>query len=97
MLKSILFAIVGVIGLAMPVAAEDVRAAIEETNAQIVEAFKGGDAATIAGNYTEDGKMLPPDATEVAGAMPFRSFGKAGWTTVSRTELLEAERCRGGR
>ena len=58
MLQSIVFAIVGVIGLAMPVAAEDVRAAIEQTNAQIVEAFKAGDAAAIAGFYSEDAKML---------------------------------------
>ena len=67
MLKSTMFAIVGVIGLTMPVAAEDVRAAIEQTNAQIVEAFKAGDAAAIAGFYSEDAKMLPPDATEAAG------------------------------
>jgi uncharacterized protein (TIGR02246 family) len=67
MLKSILFAIIAVIGLAAPVAAEDVRAAIEQTNARIVEAFKADDAAAIAGFYSEDAKMLPPDATEVAG------------------------------
>jgi uncharacterized protein (TIGR02246 family) len=67
MLKSMVLAIVGVIGLALPVAAEDVRAAIEQTNARVMEAFKAGDAAAIAGVYSEDAKMLPPDATEVAG------------------------------
>ena len=66
-LKSIALATVGVIGLAMPVAAEDVRGAIEQANAGMVEAFKAGDAAAIAGFYTENAKMLPPDATEVAG------------------------------
>jgi hypothetical protein len=65
--KSIALAIVGVIGLAMPVAAEDVGAAIERANAGMVEAFKAGDAAAIAGFYSETAKMLPPDATEVTG------------------------------
>ena len=81
MLQSIVFAIVGVIGLAMPVAADDVRAAIDQTNAQIVEAFKAGDAAAIAGFYSEDAKMLPPTPRKSPGAMPFRRFGKAGSTT----------------
>lgn len=67
MLKSVTLVIVGVIGLARPVAAEDVRAAIDQVNARFVEAFKAGDAAAIAALYTESAKMLPPDATEVAG------------------------------
>jgi uncharacterized protein (TIGR02246 family) len=78
MLKSILFAIVGVIGLALPVAADDVRAAIEQTNAQIVEAFKAGDAAAIAGFYSEDAKMLPPEATEVTGRDAIQKLWQ-GW------------------
>jgi uncharacterized protein (TIGR02246 family) len=67
MLKSVTVAIVGVIGLTMPAAAEDVRAAIDQVNARFIEAFKAGDAAAIAALYTETAKMLPPDATEVAG------------------------------
>jgi uncharacterized protein (TIGR02246 family) len=78
MLQSIVFAIVGVIGLAMPVAADDVRAAIDQTNARVVEAFKAGDAAAIAGFYSEDAKMLPPDATEVAGRDAIQQFWQ-GW------------------
>jgi uncharacterized protein (TIGR02246 family) len=53
--------------LATAAAAEDVRQAIEQVNARFVEAFKAGDAATIASLYTETAKMLPPDATEIAG------------------------------
>jgi uncharacterized protein (TIGR02246 family) len=67
MLKSIGFAIVGVIGLTLPAAAEDVRQAIEQANARFVEAYKAGDAAALASLYGETAKMLPPDATEVAG------------------------------
>ena len=90
MLQSIMFAIVGVIGLAMPVAAEDVRAAIEQTNAQIVEAFKAGDAAAIAGFYSEDAKMLPPDATEVAGRDAIQKFWQSWLDDGLKDLTLEA-------
>ena len=66
MLKSLLAAVC-IVGLTTAVAAEDVRQAIEQTNARFVEAFKAGDAATIASLYTETARMLPPDATEIAG------------------------------
>ncbi|MGH6921160.1 MAG: YybH family protein [Geminicoccaceae bacterium] len=67
MLKSTALAMVGMLGLTLPAAADDVREAIEQVNAQFVEAFKAGDAATIASLYTDTAKLLPPDATEVAG------------------------------
>jgi uncharacterized protein (TIGR02246 family) len=67
MLRSTALAVVCVMGLATPATAEDVRQAIEQANARFVEAFKAGDAATIASLYTETAKVLPPDATEVAG------------------------------
>ena len=85
MLKSIGFAIVGVIGLTLPAAAEDVRQAIEQANARFVEAYKAGDAAALASLYGETAKMLPPDATEVAGRERSRSSGRAGSTAGSRT------------
>jgi uncharacterized protein (TIGR02246 family) len=66
MLK-LLLAVVCVSVLAPAAAAEDVRQAIEQVNARFVEAFKAGDAATIASLYTETARMLPPDATEIAG------------------------------
>ena len=90
MLQSIVFAIVGVIGLAMPVAADDVRAAIEQTNAHIVEAFKAGDAAAIAGFYSEDAKMLPPDATEVAGREAIQQFWQSWLDDGLKNLTLEA-------
>jgi uncharacterized protein (TIGR02246 family) len=67
MLKLVGLVIVGLIGLTAPVCAEDVRQAIEQANARMIKAFAAGDAATIASLYAEDGKMLPPDASEVAG------------------------------
>ena len=67
MLKSTALMMVAMLGLTAPAAADDVRAAIEQVNSQFVEAFKAGDAATIASLYTDTAKMLPPDATEIAG------------------------------
>jgi uncharacterized protein (TIGR02246 family) len=66
MLK-LLLSVVCVTALATAAAAEDVRQAIEQVNARFMEAFKAGDAATIASLYTETGKMLPPDAAEIVG------------------------------
>ena len=90
MLQSIVFAIVGVIGLATPVAADDVRAAIDQTNARVVEAFKAGDAAAIAGFYSEDAKMLPPDATEVAGRAAIQQFWQSWLDDGLKNLTLEA-------
>ncbi len=67
MLKFTALALVGMLGLTVPAAADDVRDAIEQVNAHFVEAYKDGDAATIASLYSDTAKMLPPDATEVAG------------------------------
>ncbi|HEX3210351.1 MAG TPA: SgcJ/EcaC family oxidoreductase, partial [Geminicoccaceae bacterium] len=78
MLKLIGVAIVCLIGLTSPVLAEDVRQAIEQANARMVKAFKAGDAAAIAALYAEDAKMLPPDATEVAGRRDIQQLWQ-GW------------------
>jgi uncharacterized protein (TIGR02246 family) len=66
-MRWLLLLVVWVIGLTTAAAAEDVRQAIEQVNARFVEAFKAGDAATIASLYTETARILPPDATEVVG------------------------------
>jgi uncharacterized protein (TIGR02246 family) len=58
---------VGMIGLTAPAAADDVRQAIEQVNSQVMAAFNAGDAAAIASLYSDTAKMLPPDATEIAG------------------------------
>ena len=53
-------------------------------------AFKAGDAATIASLYTETAKMLPPDATEVAGREAIQNLWQ-GWLDDGLKDLtLEA-------
>ena len=90
MLKSTALAVVCVIGLAPAASAEDVRQAIEQVNARFVEAFKAGDAATIASLYTETAKVLPPDATEVTGREAIQSLWQSGIDDGLKDLTLEA-------
>ena len=78
MLRSVLLVLIGLIGLSLPAAAEDVRKGVEQANARMIEAFKAGDAAAIANLYAEDAKMLPPDASEIAGRRDIQQLWQ-GW------------------
>ena len=90
MLKSATLVIVGIVGLTVPAAADDVRQAIEQVNAQVMAAFKAGDAAAIASHYSETAKMLPPDATEIAGREAIQELWQ-GWLDDGLKDLtLEA-------
>lgn len=90
MLRLVLVA-VSLTGLATMAAAEDVRQAIEQTNVRFVEAFKAGDAATIASLYTQTAKMLPPDATEIAGGEAIQAEWQS-WIDAGLKDLtLEAK------
>jgi uncharacterized protein (TIGR02246 family) len=90
MLKTAILVMIGTVGLTAPAAADDVRQAIEQVNSQIEAAFKAGDAATIASHYTDTAKMLPPDATEVAGREAIQDFWQA-WLDEGLKDLsLEA-------
>jgi ketosteroid isomerase-like protein len=45
---------------------------------QVMAAFKAGDAAAIASLYSDTAKMLPPDATEIAGREAIQKLWQ-GW------------------
>ena len=47
--------------------AVDVSAEIQALNQEFREAFKSGEAAAVAARYTEDGKLLPPNAEMMEG------------------------------
>ena len=90
MLRTATLVMVGIVGLTVPAAADDVRQAIEQVNAQIMAAFKAGDAPTIASHYSDTAKMLPPDATEIAGREAIQDFWQA-WLDDGLKDLsLEA-------
>jgi hypothetical protein len=70
----------GLLAFASPARADDVKAAIEAANAKREADYAAGDVKAIAEAYSEDGVMLPPDATWSKAARPSRSPGRAGST-----------------
>jgi uncharacterized protein (TIGR02246 family) len=74
MLRAAGLAIVGLMALALPATAEDVRQAVEQANARFVQAFDAGNAAAVAALYTEDARLLPPDATDIGGRAAIQKF-----------------------
>jgi uncharacterized protein (TIGR02246 family) len=65
--RSALFLVAGLLVFAAPACADDVKAAIEAANAKMEKDYAAGDTKAIAEAYTEDGVMLPPDASVVSG------------------------------
>ncbi|HEY7800795.1 MAG TPA: nuclear transport factor 2 family protein, partial [Hyphomonadaceae bacterium] len=63
----ILVLLAGLLAFVQPARADDVKAAIEAGNVKMEKDYAAGDAKAIAEAYTEDGVMLPPDATVVKG------------------------------
>jgi uncharacterized protein (TIGR02246 family) len=63
----VLVLLAGLLAFVQPARADDVKAAIEAGNVKMEKDYAAGDAKAIAEAYTEDGVMLPPDATVVKG------------------------------
>jgi hypothetical protein len=79
MLKSLVVpALATVLLIAAPTRAEDVHAAIEAANAKMMADYAASDTKSIAAAYTEDGVMLPPDATRIDGRAAIEDSGRAG-------------------
>jgi hypothetical protein len=55
-----------------------VRQAIEETNVKFGEAVRLGDAAAIAGLYSEDARLLPPNSEMIEGREGIETFWGGG-------------------
>ena len=54
-----------------------VRKAIEAANQAFMAAFAAHDAAALAGFYTEEGKLLPPNAPIMEGRAAIQAFWQA--------------------
>jgi uncharacterized protein (TIGR02246 family) len=67
----------GLLAFASPARADDVKAAIDAANAKMVADYAAGDSKAIAAAYAEDGVMLPPDATRVAGREAIEKLWKS--------------------
>ena len=60
---------------AVPVYAQD-KATIEKLNDAFAQAFNKGDMAGVAGMYTQDAYLMPPQADLVRGRDDIQSSGK---------------------
>jgi uncharacterized protein (TIGR02246 family) len=74
---ALLLLLAGLLGFAAPARADDVKAAIEAGNAKMEADYAAGNTKAIAEAYTEDGVMLPPDATVVAGRTAIEAVWKS--------------------
>jgi len=65
------------------------KAAIEASNQKFMTAMSNGDAAAIAGFYTEDAKFMAPNAPAMAGRAAIQAGNedgfKAGFTQLALT------------
>lgn len=82
----VVFVLAAGLVLAVPARADDVRAAIEAANAKMVADYAAGDTKSIAAAYTEDGVMLPPDATRIGGRAAIEDLWKS-WIDAGLTNL----------
>lgn len=57
-----------------PLDLEQVRKAIEETNAKWAEAFNQGDAAAVAAQYTDNATLMPPNNEIIHGTEGIQQF-----------------------
>jgi len=51
-----------------------VRKAIETTNKRFIEVFNKGDAVAVAGMYTSDARVLPPNSQTIEGRENIQTF-----------------------
>ena len=66
-----------------------VRGAIEAGNAAFMAAFAAHDAAALAGFYTEDAKLMPPNSDILEGRAAVQAFWQAVFDMGIDSALLE--------
>ena len=66
-----------------------IRDAIVTANQQFMSAFGRGDAAGVAGLYTEDGQVLPPGSEPITGRPGIQAFWQGAMDMGVRTAKLE--------
>lgn len=87
----IVFTLILVLGITtaafvQPVAAEDVRQAVEAGNAKWMAAFNQGDAAAVAALYTDDATLMPPNSATIEGREGVQDF----WHGAIQSGLKDA-------
>jgi uncharacterized protein (TIGR02246 family) len=69
--------------------ADDVRRAIEAVNGRFMASFANGDAAAIAGLYTDSAQLLPANADFVTGPSAIRAFWQGALDSRLKGASLE--------
>ena len=71
-----------------------VQEAIASADEKFMETFNRGNAAGLAGLYTENGQLLPPNSDLVTGAAAIQAFWQGAMDMgikTARLEIAEAE------
>jgi uncharacterized protein (TIGR02246 family) len=79
-----------VIWLPAAAAAGDPRTHIDEALVKFVDAFNAGDAASVAGLYTEDAALLPPGGARVDGRAAIQAFWQGAIDSGMKIDDLHA-------
>ena len=69
-----------------------VRQEIDRTNRQFEQAFNRGDVAGAVSVYTDDAKVLPPDAAMVSGRSAIQQFWEGARSAMGIQEAKLATR-----
>jgi conserved hypothetical protein len=76
-------------GAAQKSANTSARNAIETANKRFVEVFNKGDAVAVAGMYTSDAKVLPPNSQTIEGKENIQTFWQEFITIGVKVVKLE--------
>jgi len=76
-------------GAAQKSANTSARKAIETANKRFVEVFNKGDAVAVAGMYTSDAKVLPPNSQTIEGKENIQTFWQEFITMGVKVVKLE--------
>ena len=69
----------------------EVRQAIQSAVEQFTDAFRRGDAGTIAALYAGDAKLMPPNHPKVEGTEAIRSFWQGAMDMGVKDARIETE------
>ncbi len=78
-------------GTAQKSANAGVRKAIETTNKRFIEVFNTGDAVAVAGMYTSDARVLPPNSQTIEGRENIKTFWQEFITMGVKVVKLETD------
>ena len=69
----------------------NVRQEVEQAVQQFEAHFNRGDMAALAGMYTEDATLLPPDSDMIRGRQGIQQFWQGAWDSGIRQARLQVQ------